>query len=252
MLTTLFKAIDHIVLAALDLDASRAEFEHLGFQVTPRERHMRYGTANHLIILEDSYIELLGVAELSPPDRATLQILGPAFAAGNGLPMLALSTENPEAAHAALNAEGYPVTEPVTWSRDANTPDGLRTASFTTFFIGDTLLPDMTAFVCVHHTPQFVRHPAWQVHPNGASRLIGIDRPTAHGAGADYRFGPHRLAYRAPADANACILSLSTDQPLPEPRGIELKTVANVRIRLVNSPPGIAQKPRPLHQYLGT
>jgi hypothetical protein len=234
MLSTLFNGIDHFVLATPDLEASRAEFENLGFQVTPREQHVRFGTANHLIILQDSYIELLGIASEAPSDRISLDILGPALAVGNGLPMLALNTEHPEAAYSTLSTEGHQVTEPVTWSRDANTPDGLREASFTTFFIGDTLLPDMTAFVCVHHTPQFVRHPTWQVHPNRAARLVGIDRPAASGAVA-YRFGPHRLAYQDPARTNACIISISLDQPSMHSLDIELKTVPNVVIRLATA-----------------
>ena len=54
--------IDHLVLAVRDLDAARATYERLGFTLTPMARHP-FGTANSLVQMHGSYLELLAVAD---------------------------------------------------------------------------------------------------------------------------------------------------------------------------------------------
>ena len=211
---SLADAIDHVVIGTPDLEAARAEFMELGFQVTPHGVHEKFGTDNYLVILKDSYIELLGMTGRPAESRASLDILEPCTAAGGGVPMLALTADDMEAAYQRLRALGVRAKEPVFWSRPADTPDGPRTASFTTMFLDGPLLPSLSAFYCKHHTVEFVRHPVWRRQENGASRLHGlirrssVDLRAARGRreylgearscddGIDVVLGGHYLAYR--------------------------------------------------------
>lgn len=220
--------IDHILIATPDLELARAEFESLGFQVTPRGCHERFGTANYLCIFDDSYLELIGIENHNAADRTSLDVLEPCIAAGGGVPMIALATNDAIASHRALTTVGIPADEPLKWSRPADTPDGARVASFTTLFAKAEILPDLVAFFCEHHTPDYVRHPAWRAHANGASHLIGVSFATARAMNGvraqlslvaslspaqDERdvcatLGPHFLRYRSSPDARQCEITI--------------------------------------------
>ncbi|HSN71645.1 MAG TPA: VOC family protein, partial [Steroidobacteraceae bacterium] len=133
---------------------------------------------------QDAYLELITVENPDPVDRTSVDVIAPCVAAGGGVPMLALATHDATASHAWLAAAGHDVDAPLTWNRPADTPDGPRTAEFTTLFSRDELLPGFVAFFCQHHTPEFVLHPDWQRHENGAQRLVGIERSTSRDLGA--------------------------------------------------------------------
>ncbi|MGH6929803.1 MAG: VOC family protein, partial [Dongiaceae bacterium] len=55
--------IDHALIGVRDLEAARVAWQRLGFNVTPRGRHIGWGTGNYCIMLERGYIELLGVVD---------------------------------------------------------------------------------------------------------------------------------------------------------------------------------------------
>ena len=57
------KGIDHLIVMVPDLDRSERAWQALGFSTTPRGYHQTGGTANHLIMLDRTYIELLGLAD---------------------------------------------------------------------------------------------------------------------------------------------------------------------------------------------
>jgi hypothetical protein len=52
--------IDHVMLIPRDLAHARSAYERMGFTVTPLTSHP-HGTANHLIMFQRDFIELLGV-----------------------------------------------------------------------------------------------------------------------------------------------------------------------------------------------
>lgn len=175
--------IDHVVIAVPDLDASSAEFEAHGFHVTGREVHENFGTANRLIVLQDTYLELLTVENPDPPVRTSVDILERCIAEGGGVPLIALKPKDLDAAASALRKAGF-ATEPVRhWSRRARTPDGTFDAEFSTLFFKPSLFPETVAFICKHHTPDRVWHPQWQQHPNGATDLRRIRRYTSSSSG---------------------------------------------------------------------
>lgn len=69
MKTSLPLALDHTVINVhFEMDRAQAIFESLGFCLTPRGRHS-LGSINHLIVLEDDYVEIVGL----PTDTDTLR-----------------------------------------------------------------------------------------------------------------------------------------------------------------------------------
>ena len=57
--------IDHVIIGVRDLEAARAQYARLGFNSTPRGRHVGWGTANYCIMFEHDYLELLGIVDPS-------------------------------------------------------------------------------------------------------------------------------------------------------------------------------------------
>jgi len=63
--------IDHLLVVVSDLDRAAATYRRLGFTLSPRAVHSAHmGTANHTIMLERDYFELLGVLA---PTEANVQ-----------------------------------------------------------------------------------------------------------------------------------------------------------------------------------
>jgi hypothetical protein len=91
--------IDHVIYATADLDAAAAEVEAaLGVAAVGGGRHERIGTHNRIVPLDNSYIELLAVADA---DEAAGSELGRAVQArieqvGDGLMGWAVSVDDVE------------------------------------------------------------------------------------------------------------------------------------------------------------
>lgn len=58
-------AVDHLLVAAADLDAAAAAVTRLGLEVVAGGRHPGWGTANRIVPLGDAYLELIAVVEPS-------------------------------------------------------------------------------------------------------------------------------------------------------------------------------------------
>src|ERR1700691_4967132 len=56
------RAIDHVVIPTLDLAAQATLYRRLGFQVGRRNRHP-WGTENHIVQFDGSFLELIGLGE---------------------------------------------------------------------------------------------------------------------------------------------------------------------------------------------
>jgi len=77
------QGVDHAVIAVADLDRAQADFEHLGFTLTPRGHHTK-GSENHCAMFPDDYFELLAVP-VDPPRNPLLQRLpAPGRRSGGG------------------------------------------------------------------------------------------------------------------------------------------------------------------------
>ena len=84
-----FTGIDHVLIGVSDLEAAADIYRRLGFQTTPRGRHIGQGTAEHCLMLSDAYVKLVGVADPREPAHA----LGCYLAEGEGLRGLALDVD---------------------------------------------------------------------------------------------------------------------------------------------------------------
>ncbi len=167
--------LDHIVIAVSNLTVSAERWQALGFTVSPRGLHSDYlGTANHTIMFEDDYVELLGVlaaTEFNQPTRAFL-------ADGAGLERLAMRTDDAEAGLAALKRDGFEgSTGPFEFRRPVDL-DGGRTgeAGFRIFQWPLEPAPGgARLFACQHLTRETVWLPSLIEHRNGARALKRIE-----------------------------------------------------------------------------
>jgi len=186
------RGLDHLVLAAADLEAQATVYRRLGFQVGKRNRH-DWGTLNHIVQFDGCFLELLGTEPgFTRPDDAEpvagfAGFLADYLARREGLAMVVL--ESRDAAADQAEFEGHGIAGPTTFhfARTGFRPDAspVRVA-FTLAFARTPAIRDAGFFVCCQHAPESFWNKAQQVHPNG---VTGIDAvvmaaadPYAHAA----------------------------------------------------------------------
>ncbi|MES2198184.1 MAG: VOC family protein [Pseudomonadota bacterium] len=162
--------IDHTVVMARDLDAAAANWERLGFTISPRGTHSAHmGTGNYTIMLDPDYIELLGVlaeTELNAPARAFL-------AKREGIERIAFTAVDSADGAEEIRARGFAPIGPTDFERPVTMPDGsVSAAKFRTFQWPVTEAPGgVRLFACQHKTRETVWIPELMKHANGAQRL---------------------------------------------------------------------------------
>lgn len=171
-------APDHVGLIVPDLEAARALWADLGFTLTAHAEHTRTGpdgrkvpagSAQHSVMLERGYIELMQITDVDAGHPLT-----PAMRQRFGLHILALATEDPQATHAALSARGCKLSPVMDWSRAIEEGPVRGVARFQ-FFDTPWQASDASYLCWVRHmTPELVRPPATLRHANGAQALGGL------------------------------------------------------------------------------
>lgn len=164
------KGLDHVVVMVDGIDAAQAAYQRLGFQVQPRGFHKKLGTANHLMIFDNDYFEILGIVEDTALNAERRQWLK----SGGGLANVALATDDADLAHQAFQAAGLQPDAPLSFDRAVEINGRIEQARFRTVRIPKTHMPVVGFFVCEHVTPQFVYRPEWARHPNGARGILGV------------------------------------------------------------------------------
>src|SRR5262249_23824524 len=94
------RGLDHVVVMVDGIDAAEAAYRKLGFQVQPRGFHKKLGTANHLMIFDNDYFEILGIVEPTEFNAERREWLKQ----GGGLANVALAPDGAKLALDALNA----------------------------------------------------------------------------------------------------------------------------------------------------
>ena len=233
--------IDHIIVAVRDLERARMGWTRVGFNLTPRGRHLGQGTANYCIMFGRDYLELLGFVE---PDEHARRLQ--AFLERREGPMaVAFAPEgSPEAAAQALSKIGLHPSEPRALGRQLELPEGTVVPRFSLMSLPAEETPALDCFLCAHLTPELVRRPEWLVHPNGAiginhvhllvedtapllpayDRLFGLHEVTTTDAVASVRAGPHRILFSTPDDFMTMHpgIDIAADFPLPGIAALEL------------------------------
>lgn len=169
-----FVGIDHVVVTVRDLDEAAETWRRLGFVLSPRGTHSAHlGSANHTIMLDPDYIELLTVVTPTDHNRKSRDFL----ARREGIDRLAFTATDAEAGAAALKARGIAATGPLDFGRPVELPrEGTAEARFRTVQWPATERPaGIGIFACQHLTRDVVWIPELMKHPNTATRLERVE-----------------------------------------------------------------------------
>ncbi len=160
--------IDHAIVGVRDLAHARTTYERLGFHVTPRGRHVGWGTANYCLMFPADYVELLGIVDAEQFTNNLDRFLE----TREGLLSLALRSADPEGTHEAWQAAGLEPTGVADLSRLLETDVELR---FKNVVLTPATTGEVPLLACAPLTPDLMRAPEWLDHPNGA---VGIESVT--------------------------------------------------------------------------
>jgi catechol 2,3-dioxygenase-like lactoylglutathione lyase family enzyme len=164
--------IDHVVIAVGDLEASAERYRRLGFTLSPKGVHSAaLGTANHTIMLQRDYFELLTV--VSPTERNDRWRR--AIAASGGIDGIAFTTENAAAAREHWLAQGLAPDALMRFSRAVPRPSGPDLeARFEAVSLPDLPETGVRVFVCSQPTREAVWLPELVTHANTAQGIVAV------------------------------------------------------------------------------
>lgn len=190
--------IDHALVGVADLEVARDAYTRLGFTVTPRGRHIGWGTGNYTVMFENDYVELMGVVD--PTQH--IHNLDEFLKTGDGLLNVVLATKDADATSRWLREHSANAVDAQSLQRLLELEDGEELLDFRYVYIPPELTPGLQTFASQHLTPDKVRRPAWLSHPNGArsitevtvvmESLAGVGEAYAELFGADAVSGEER------------------------------------------------------------
>ena len=231
--------IDHVLLGVRDLDRARMGWTRLGFTLSPRGRHIGWGTANYCVMFPDAYLELIGVVDSAQPSHG----LDAFLARREGAMGLAFATNAVGTAADALARRGLHPGAPKDLARQIELPEGTDLLRFTLVDLASDETPALPSFICQHRTREKLRRPQWLEHDNGAVALKGVtvvvpDTAALRDAyerlfGADVTMtdevmtvhcGPHRILFATPDDFSA-LYPEADPEHLPAPPALAAVTL---------------------------
>ncbi|TQE99713.1 MAG: VOC family protein [Spiribacter salinus] len=199
---------DHVVINTLyDMDDAARCLASVGFCLTPRAHHT-LGSINHLVVLDDSYLELVGLPREGEAIRKEL------LEYPKGINGLVFSENAPEQRYADLTLRGFRADLPQTFSRPVECEEGRYDALFTAVRLARDTYPAGRVYFCQHHTPELVWRNEWRHHDNTAYSLAGLLVVSTDPAGDAVAYG-------------ACI----NRTPEPEETGFRIRLPANRHLR---------------------
>jgi len=159
---------DHLMMLVRDIDRAAAMYAALGFTLTERGHHSR-GTANHTMMLDGNYMELVTVEHPGPGNAEYVELLKHR----EGPQAIGLQTADADAVYRQLAEMGLDTSPVIQFSRPVRLAEGMRDATFRAVRVPKQ--PDLPElFACQHLTREVVWRPEWQAHANGAQRVIGV------------------------------------------------------------------------------
>ena len=174
--------LDHIGVAIKDLERGRAQFERLGFKLTPRSIHqgspapgapvIPFGSGNHCAMFRDGYLEIVGLI-----DPSIFSNIKPLVARYEGAHIVAFGVESADATYKALSARGIPIEPARDLQRDAAFgPHGneTRRAAFRNMYFDQAQYPEARLLYIEHLTRDVLWQPHLIDHPNGVTALRDI------------------------------------------------------------------------------
>jgi hypothetical protein len=171
--------LDHTGCIVNVLATGAAQWERLGFSLTPESRQRGavpgregfdpWATANRCVILRKTYLELIGVV-----DPAAFNPWARFIAKNEGLHILALRCRDAESAHAILSTRTDALLPPVPRERILDVDGEPRAMRFRNIFSRDEVWTEARYLVIEHQTPEFLWQPRYQRHENGACDLVAV------------------------------------------------------------------------------
>ncbi len=202
---------DHLVIIGRDkLQALADVFSAEGFQLTPVAHH-NLGSINQLIMLDSTYIELLGWESDKPIQRA--EIANQAL----GLDALVFRTSNAEKTYQQLLAKGFAVNPVQNLSRESEFLGKSVLVEFKTVRFSKQPIPGIRIYFCEHLSPEYVWQKQWLAHHNQITQLknITISSPDIEGN----------------AQLLSQLLNLSSEQVITKDESAHL-TLPNIELNL--------------------
>jgi catechol 2,3-dioxygenase-like lactoylglutathione lyase family enzyme len=164
------EGIDHPVIASRDLDATREQFERLGFTVPPRGSHIEWGTGNLCIMFPDDYIEVRGIID---SERFTMHLDTHLEEHGEGLMGVAFGTADVKASYAEAQGHGINTGALRQLRRNFEHPEGWTQPSFELFSPDPDDIEGLMHVVVIQHlTPELIRRPDFLEHANGCLGIV--------------------------------------------------------------------------------
>ena len=146
------------------LDALGELFQGKGFSLSPLAHH-NLGSSNRLIMLDTSYIELLGWEKGKQVQRA--EIANQAI----GLDALVFRTDDANACYEQLKLSGFAVNPVQDLSREGEFMGSKVLVEFKTVRFSEQPIPGLRIYFCEHLTPDYVWQDQWLIHANGMNSL---------------------------------------------------------------------------------
>jgi hypothetical protein len=203
---------DHAVVIVRDrLQTIADEFAARGFTLSELATH-NLGTSNRLMVLDSSYIELLGWLPGEQPTRKDVVDAVPGFEA------LVFRSHDARATHDRLTRAGFKVRPVEELTRPALFNGATVQARFMTVRFAEPPLPGIRMYFCQHLTPEYVWRADLLQHANGMRKLVRID-----------------VRSPDPAATAACISAVADAMVIRDDAAVEV-SMPNLRLRIEPDP----------------
>jgi Glyoxalase-like domain len=169
--------LEHPLVVSDDLNALAERYRAMGFAPTGKGYHP-WGTANHLILFPDNFIELMGIDDRSLIDEPSEtgfrfgRFIADQLSRREGIAMIALHSDDAVTDAATVTARGIEPDGLVNFRREVTLPDGTTDEAVVSLaMLIDWDQPQLSHFICRQHRPEFVWVADWMQHPNGAHAI---------------------------------------------------------------------------------
>lgn len=181
-------AIDHIIIGVHDLEQAATQFgQRLGLLASGGGIHPTGGTANRIIVIGDTYLELIAVHVPAEAQQSMVERL----AKGEGYLNVVLASDNIEAEGAAMRKRGISIIGPK--PGELRSPDG-RSRGWSRIDVEQPVLAQRYPFLIQHDSSgeeRRYRLAGWTTppeHPLGVTQVLSATIAVANLQEASQRF----------------------------------------------------------------